>query len=438
MNRGGLFAVLWSTALSTVVGLPLLATAQQIPTNTVDLIRDRPDRGVSVTERERPDYQPRGLRVGSFLFKPKLLVAAEYDDNVFADQNNTESDELLILSPSFTFNSDWVEHAIGISYSNETTRYRDLIAESTVDNRFQLSGRYDLTRAIEFIGALTYADLHEDRGSRDDVAGASPTELNEYGATIGANYDFNVLGLGVETGFKSIDFEDSVRNNPALQPINNDDRDRKEFTTRFRGTYQVIPRWRALAGLTLSNTEYDDRLDDAGFNRDNNGYRVDLGFEYEISGVTFIEVTAGYIHRRFDDRRFDDIDDLGLGIDLEWNITGLTTLRGFVDRSVETSTSVSGGAGSAGIIATSFGAAVEHELLRNLILLGRLSFTEDDFDGSPREDDIIDFSFSAEYLANPNLHLGAGYFYRDRDVSGVDGQQDFTRNRFRIWASTQF
>src|SRR5689334_14678398 len=45
------------------------------------------DRNVSVTERPRPGYEALGLRAGGFMLWPKLTVANEYNDNIFATQN---------------------------------------------------------------------------------------------------------------------------------------------------------------------------------------------------------------------------------------------------------------------------------------------------------------------------------------------------------------
>ena len=49
---------------------------------TPDISGLRNEPGVTVTSRSRPDYDYRGVRVGSLLVQPVLTEAIGYDDNV--------------------------------------------------------------------------------------------------------------------------------------------------------------------------------------------------------------------------------------------------------------------------------------------------------------------------------------------------------------------
>src|SRR3546814_13984988 len=51
-----------------------------------------PDRGQTVLERPRPDFDPKGLPVGGFRIFPQVTVQESYDDNIRAADENTESD----------------------------------------------------------------------------------------------------------------------------------------------------------------------------------------------------------------------------------------------------------------------------------------------------------------------------------------------------------
>ena len=75
---------------------------------------------------------------------------------------------------------------------------------------------------------------------------------------------------------------------------------------------------------------------------------------------------------------------------------------------------------------------INHELLRNLILSADFLGTRDDFRGTTREDEILDFSIGAQYLINRRVtaEVGLQAVERDSDLAAFD----FDRNRifFRL------
>ena len=71
-------------ALTTALCAPRLVAAQQ-----TDRI-DNPDPNITVQNRPGPDYDPLGIRAGSFLIFPQLTWAAPTTSNVFADEERHE------------------------------------------------------------------------------------------------------------------------------------------------------------------------------------------------------------------------------------------------------------------------------------------------------------------------------------------------------------
>ena len=60
------------------------------------------DPNVTVANRNRPDYEPLGIRAGSFLVFPELGIQEAYSDNIGFDEDDEDSDFtcLLYTSPS--------------------------------------------------------------------------------------------------------------------------------------------------------------------------------------------------------------------------------------------------------------------------------------------------------------------------------------------------
>src|SRR5271163_1858458 len=69
------------------------------------------ERGASVLDRPRPEYDPLGLRLGSFFLYPKLELGELYSDNVFATQSNKKTDFITVVSPTLDLRSNWSQNA---------------------------------------------------------------------------------------------------------------------------------------------------------------------------------------------------------------------------------------------------------------------------------------------------------------------------------------
>ena len=107
---------------------------------------------------------------------------------------------------------------------------------------------------------------------------------------------------------------------------------------------------------------------------------------------------------------------------MEWFATPLTTVTVSGDSRVEETTV---GAAS-GYDRNSLSVNVDHELLRNVILSGGVSYTNNDFNDNPRNDDTTGATVGVKYLINRNFDLGLNYTYTNRD-SNTAGF-DYTRN----------
>src|SRR5690606_39515818 len=91
--------------------------------------------------------------------------------------------------------------------------------------------------------------------------------------------------------------------------------------------------------------------------------------------------------------------------------------------------------GASGYFSSVYGASVDHELLRNLLVGAKLSYTINDYEGITREDDEYRAGVYGRYLMHRNLYVSLSYDYRERD-SNVAGA-DFDKNIFMVRLETQ-
>lgn len=376
-------------------------------------------RTTTVVNRARPELDPLGYRTGSFLLFPSLEVSESYNDNIFATGTDTKDDFITTIEPAVRASSDWNNHSLEFNGSATIDRYASNNEEDVEEFDIGTNGRLDIQRDTSVTAGLDFASLTEERGSPDDANGLEPTEYTQIDAAVGFSNRWNRVSLDADGTVRQYDFDDT----PTSTGItNNDDRDRDEYQLKVRGGYEIVPQYEAYAEVILSSVEYDQSTDDSGLRRDNDGIELRAGARIDLTGLLFGDIFAGYITRDYDDPTLDSIGEMAAGMDLTWNATPLTTVIGTLSRTVA-ETTVSGASATLTSMAQ---VRVDHELLRNLILSGRVGFSMEDFEGVAREDEYLRGMLQARYLLNRYFNLSLRYEYTDRD-SNVSGS-DYDRN----------
>lgn len=370
-----------------------------------------PQRGETVASRRRPELEPLGLRVGSFLLRPAIAVEEAYNSNIFATETDEEGDFITRVLPGLVLDSNWSRHRLTLRAAAELGFYADNSSEDYIDYLAGAEGRLDIDRDAYLTGSADYRHLHEDRGSPDDVAGDGPTEFDTMLFTAGYVQRFGRFRARLAGTFENLDFDDVDAIGGGT--INNDDRDRIEAEGTLRVGYEIVPDYEAFVQGSYNFRDYDDPTDDAGFDRDSDGFGVVAGLTVDFGGITFGDFFVGYRQQDYEDPSFGTLSGLDAGAALTWNVTPLTTVVGGVRRTVEETTS----AGSGGFFGTEVSLSVDHELLRNLVLGLDGRYVMRDYDGIDRTDDYYELGFDALYMMNRNLYLSAGYEYRDRSTN---------------------
>jgi len=393
--------LLLSSAAAFAMLAPTLAATPTLAQRVV--AGDDPNRGRSVTERSRPDFDAAGLRVGSFLIYPSLAVSGVYDSNIFATSSNEESDFAYVLEPTLEVESDWGIHALGLRAGARFGRFTDFDSED-FDNYFAFAqGRLDLPQGTVFGGSAGYERLQEDRTSPSAPDTEDPVEFDLITARLQLAREVARLGARLNVAMRDLDFDD-VGSGAAL--VEQDNRDRTEYTVGGRVSYETSPN---LAGFVQAS--YNWRSYDLDTGRDSDGYRVEGGIALDFGGVTTGDLFVGYRSRDYDNPAFDDISGFTFGAEVEWNPTPLTSVGLLVTNIVEETAT----AGSPGYVETRLAATVDHELLRNLILSAEASYATQDYEEIDREDDVYAAGVGAEYLINRYVSVEAAYTYSSRN-----------------------
>jgi len=436
---GGLVAALLSSA----------ASAQPSPQNIPEIPTPRPPvapgvaapeqplaRGQRVTERPRPEYDARGVRLGTFFLYPRVELDELFNDNVFATNSNKSSDFITAVSPTLELRSNWSRHELDLRTGLSKGWYLDNSSEDYLDYFAAGDGRFDIDRNHAITGGARYERLHEERDSPDTPGGAAePVEFNIYSANAG------FVQQGLRVGYEAL--MDVRREEYEAVPavggsvISQSIRDVNIYTPSARVSYEVAPGYRGFVRGAVNWRNYDHTSPIAGaadLDRDSWGYRADVGATVDITGVTYAEASIGYLSQEYNDDRLSAINGFDVGARVVWNATQLTSVVLNVDRQVQDSNNFAVGVGttSPGYLRSNVGLSVDHELFRNLLLNGRINYQNDDYEGIDRTDNRFDIGAGVRYLLNNNAYLGGSYTLTRRDSDGALATGGFTRNLFLI------
>ncbi len=367
----------------------------------------------TVKSRPKPELDATGIRVGGFDFFPKASISFSYDDNIMSKDSGEISDLITEYAFSPVLKSNWSLHFLKLSGDVKMGRYQDSGAENYLDYTLGIDGRYDFSKGFSASSKAKLVLGHEGRSSPDDANGIKPTDYKKTSFDGSIKKTINKASINGGVKIDIYDYDD-VQSTTGL--VNNDDRDRSESSAHVRLGYQFSPDYEWFTRLEVNNRNYNDDIDDNGYNRDSNGYELTSGISFSITGITFGNAFLGYRRQSFKDSGLITAKGFSGGFDLTWNATTISTVKADFKRTVEETTST----GASGVFRNKLILSLDHELLRNMIVSNKLTLTKNDYVGIERSDDEMKYGFTIDYQLFRNLNTTFEYKYswRQSDAAG--------------------
>ncbi len=374
---------------------------------------------VSIKNQPQQPFEPLGLKAGSFLAHPAMHIEEHYDDNIFATDDNEESDFITALKPSISVNSNWSRHALTFAADGVIGRYADNSAEDYEDYGLELKGRYDITHETFIDAKLSYRRDHEDRSSPTDANGDQPTDIDTASARLGFTRALGRLKLYLHGALEDLEFDNNTAGGVL---IDNSFRNRLQKEAGLKLAYEFKPGTQIFTAAMYNDRDYDSA---SSPDRSSDGNRLRVGLSHNITGKLKGEAYAGTISQNYG-AGFKDVNTADYGASLLWNLSGLTSLSAELDRNVYETTS----AGVSGYIRTQGALNLEHAFLQNLIAQTGLSFAKDNYVGTNRDDDIIKAGAELAYKPFRGMETVLRYDYAHRN-SNLNSQ-DFGSHRLML------
>ena len=419
-------------SISLLLSSAALAQSFQLPVpgypgNALEPAAVGPE-GTMVLDRARPDYDRQGVRVGDWLIYPQADLTETWDSNIFATQTDDDSDLYTTLSPSISAQSDWGRHYLSFNADGSFKWYTTHSSENVNNASANVTGRYDIERGSYFIGDAGYALQHEDRASPDATANAKvPTQYSVTGAYLGYVREEGRFGVNVDGTITSYSY---VNNSTTTgQTIIENDRSRIEYVGSVKGSYEILPQlpYKVFVRGVGDMRKYN-AVDSGQFlltpgvsaRRDSHGWEVDAGISMEITRLITAELYAGWLEQDYESTLFPSPSGPAFGGNLIWNPTPLDSVKASASQSIAETDIV----GASSSTETNFELTLQHELLRNVILVANGGYIHDKYNGISRVDDTFGGNLGARYLFNRYLRAYADAQYSSRSSNQPGGGYD--------------
>lgn len=381
----------------------------------------------NVEERPRPDYDPKGLRLGDFVFFPRLSMSSQYSDNIYAASSDAVSDLIWRVQPDLRFAALWPNDKLELSAFGGITRYTDHSSENTDTYGVSSAGMFSIHDSTSVSGNI---DLRHEALPRESILSSPgtlhPVEYNQGSAHVELTHTLGNLQL---TGFGDwlrLAYQNNIA--PDGSSVFEKDRNFQTLSEGVRGDYAIGVDTSVFVSGRLFTTDYQQTPPAVVYDRSSNGYEVTGGIRIHETDVLSGDIGAGYLKAHYPHIGGQDVGTLALHVALAWYPTLLTTVKLRIGRAVEQAPMEI----SSGYLVTRYRLEVDHELRRNVVLSMAVNHDSGSFGGTDRHDSEWSAGASATYLLNPSMNLKLSYTYQSRDSVGADRGPGFRSNNIML------
>jgi len=390
------------------------------------------DRGQneSVAQRARPDYDPLGLRVRSFLVRPSVTSDVAYLDNVFAEDTGVDNDVVIGVRSNLDVSSQWSRHALRGRFRSDSLFFTQFGSEDRTTYTGDVEGRLDLGRStILGAGGVFRRDVAGRTSPETPLASLDLVQSNARGAYVFGSHEFNRLRLSGRLERTTFNFNDITTVSGITLSL--EDRERVEYRAIGRADYGLSPDTSFFFEGGWNRRDFD-LIPASGVERSSSGQTFLAGVSTDISRLIRGEFSVGYLRQDFEAANVNVVGGVATRVRLEYFPTRLTTFSFVADRQIQ-DTGVDSGAG---LVQTDLTLRADHELRRNVILNVGGGYNRQGFRGLDRTDQFVNAEIGARYLINRKLTLGGSYRYDNGRTDNFAGR-NFNLNTFRLSLTVQ-
>jgi len=374
---------------------------------------------------------PANYPLGEVMITPMLETRVGHIDNLLRQSDDEIDTWFSIVRPNV---QAWIERGLttySLTYELTDYRYWDSDEDDYTDHTVSLDGHWEFDVRNKLNAFAQYHWTHEARGTGLTDGDRAllvdePVELERgvYGAeyTYGSSTSDGRLRLaakGEEHDYQNLDRFTRYRNRDA-------------YTVTGTFFWKIAQRTDAILEARYTDTTYD--LTDPGDSRgslDSDEATFFGGLAWQATAKTSGSVRVGVFERDYKSRARDNDDGLS------WEVEMTYQPRSYSRIMLESARyySESNGFGD-GVDTNRSTLAWDHYWDARSSTTLSASYGEEDYKGSPREDEVYGIEASYNFAIRRWMDLGAGYRYEEREsdlrIFDYDRNEFFIEARFSL------
>ena len=370
--------------------------------------------------------EPANFQAGPVLISPELDVEAGYTDNLLRSHFDERSTWYSELTPRI---QAWLQNGLNtysLKYQLVDYRYASSHEDDFTDHRVNLDvhHEFDAKNVVNLFGE--YFDGHEKRGqgTTDGIARLVPTPVEYERGTFGGDYSYgNRSSKGrITLEAKRDDYD--YQNYREFTRY----RDRKQDTLNGIFYWRVGNRTDALIQARVVENDYSENSPDSrGGALDSEEYNYLVGLSWDATAKTSGSVKIGAYERDYTSEMRSDDDGFHWEVDLTYKPRTYSALT-FGTRRYTRETNGFGNS----IDTEEYGLGWKHEWSSRSETSIGVRARNEDYTGTSRDDDRLDWDASYHFAARRWLDLAAGFRREERD--STDRLFEYTRNQYYLEA----
>ncbi len=370
---------------------------------------------IPVLDRPHPEWSPLGLSVGQFLVLPRLSAGVEYDDNILDTPTAGLKDAIYQINPDLTVLSNWDQNEVDLSASATLNRYNRYSSQDT--DQYTVSGagvlnvRHDLT-----IGLQAFNLQAEIPRSSDAYVFGSliPLLYDQTFSRISLQKTFINFQLTADLTYEVYSYTNglaaTLNNNIVTDtPINESFRNRNTAIAFLRGDYTLSPSFEIFAEERAANSLYPDTT-----GRNQVTTETLVGPNVELGHVIQAEFGVGLLTNEVANPQAKAVRAADWLAQVIYLPTPLLTLSLIANQHIVDS----GLPDAPAFLLKDVGFETDYELMRNLIVVGKISGLWYDYQGIVRQDRYLNASLGATYYLNRLIGINLVYAHAQRISNG--------------------
>lgn len=354
-------------------------------------------------------YPQGNIRLGPMEVHPGISVQGRYDDNIFLNQTNKESDFITTVTPFLALRLPFMQkkHSLDFAYRADMVSYNKNTTENTTNQEFTGSLRMNFPGGLDLNLNALRLDTSEPSNSAEqsDIAARIPRTQNQLNASaryrISTRFDVGLAQRIVRHNYKSFD-------------LNSEDREERDTTLSVY--YKFLPKTSAFAEAGFGQIAYltprSPELD-----RSSSYTAVRAGLSWDPASRLSGTLKAGLENRDFSAENKQGLTNFTIGGDLKYQLTSkistkLTLEKGFRETNIEEERT------KPVIEYTMALLSLEHRFSSKVSFLLSGIYENDSYPTDlpdSREDNYYGIDFAIQYRIRKWWEMGTSYTFRTRN-----------------------